>query len=261
VRASTSWSLLAVAGIVAAYGSAAAGPITPTQGWSGWYAGLNAGADWGTENVAWTAAPSLGGFNPLGATDVNISSPGAARALGFTGGGQAGYNFQFQSVVVGGEVDLEYAGLNAGRSFLSTNFLNPYTQSMQTNWLNMWRGRIGVVTGPWLVYATGGLALAPVNFTDNFLGLHGVGPINSSSTSFRAGLAAGAGAEYAIMRGWSVKLEYLHVDLGTETDAAASAIFPTAIITHTHSVTENIARVGFNYHWADPGIAQAMLTK
>jgi hypothetical protein len=47
----------------------------------------------------------------------------------------------------------------------------------------------------------------------------------------------------------SVKLEYLHVDLGSETDAGASTTGP-AIITHMHSLTEDIARLGVNYRLA-----------
>ena len=84
------------------------------------------------------------------------------------------------------------------------------------------------------------------NFTDNFLDLHGVGPIDSSVSDSRAGWAAGAGVEWALAGAWSVKAEYLHVDLGTLTDVGASAINP-ATITHAHGLTEDIARVGFNY--------------
>ena len=57
------------------------------------------------------------------------------------------------------------------------------------------------------------------------------------------------GAEWAVAPRWSIKLEYLHVDLGSETDIGASATRATTI-THMHSLTEEIARLGVNYHGA-----------
>jgi outer membrane immunogenic protein len=76
-----------------------------------------------------------------------------------------------------------------------------------------------------------------------------VGPINSSVNATHAGWAAGAGAEWSLTGAWSVKAEYLHVDLGTLTDAAANAV-GAATITHAHGLTEDMARVGFNYRFA-----------
>jgi len=217
--------------------------------WSGWYAGPNLGVVRGDEAIAWTAAPSVGGFLPAGAADVNASSPGHVTTAGFTGGGQIGYNRQIQSLVVGLEADLDYTEVNGTRNLLSGTFQNPYTQSVQSNWLGTIRGRLGAPCRSWLFYATGGLAVAHESFTDNFLGLHGVGPINSSVGATRAGWAAGAGVEWAVAGAWSVKAEYLHVDLGTLTDVGASAI-NAATITHAHGLTEDIGRVGFNYRFA-----------
>ena len=77
---------------------------------------------------------------------------------------------------------------------------------------------------PWLLYGTGGLAVAHVGYNDNFLGLHGVGPINSSVDYTAVGWTAGGGAEWAFAPHWSVKIEYLFVDLGSQTDSATNAI-------------------------------------
>jgi hypothetical protein len=48
---------------------------------------------------------------------------------------------------------------------------------------------------------------------------------------------------------WSIKLEYLHVDFGSQSDVAASLTRNAAAITHNHGVTEDIARIGVNYRW------------
>jgi outer membrane immunogenic protein len=242
--------ILLMAAVVAASGTAAAAPVAAPVFWGGWYVGLNAGAVWGDESVSWTTPSGPGhGFNAPGASDIVNSSPGNVRTVGFTGGGQAGYNFQFQSIVAGVEADLQYAGVDGTRAFLSNVFLNPYAQSMRSDWLSTVRGRLGVAAGAGLFYVTGGLAVAHVDFTDNFLGLHGVGPVNSSVSDSRAGWTAGAGAEWAVAPKWSIKVEYLHVDLGSETDVGTSTT-NAAAITHMHSLTEDIARLGVNYHGA-----------
>lgn len=244
--------ILLLATVVAVSGSAAAAPVAASAPvfWGGWYVGLNAGAVWGDESVSWTALSGPGhGFNAAGASDIINSSPGNVRTVGFTGGGQAGYNFQFQSVVAGVEADLQYTGVDGTRAFLSNVFLDPYAQSVRSDWLSTVRGRLGVAAAAGLFYVTGGLAIAQVDLTDNFLGLHGIGPINSSVSDVRAGWTAGGGAEWAVAPRWSIKVEYLHVDLGSETDVGASAI-NLAAITHMHSLTENIARLGVNYHGA-----------
>jgi outer membrane immunogenic protein len=223
-------------------------PVAPTCIWCGPYIGLDAGAVRGDESVSWTALSGPRGFNAAGASDIINSSPGNVGTVGFTGGGQAGYNWQFQSVVAGVEADLQYTGVNGTRSFLSNSFLDPYAQSVRSDWLSTVRGRLGVATQAGLFYVTGGLAVAQVQFSDSFLGLHGIGPINSSVSDVRAGWTAGGGAEWAVAPCWTIKLEYLHVDLGSETDIGASTI-NSATITHMHSLTEEIARLGVNYHF------------
>jgi outer membrane immunogenic protein len=247
--------ILLLAAVVAASGSAAAAPVAAPAPffWGGWYVGLNAGAVWGDDSVSWAAAGGPGlGFNPAGAANINLNSPGNVRTAGFTGGGQAGYNLQFQSFVAGVEADIEYTGVDGTRAFLSTVFANPYAQSVRSDWLGTLRGRLGFAYGPMLLYGTGGLAVAQLKYGDNFLGLHGVGPINSSvDYSPHAGWTAGGGAEWAFAPHWSAKAEYLFVDLGSQTDSASTVdVSGVATIGHTHSFTENIARLGVNYRWA-----------
>jgi len=229
-------------------------PPAAAMTWAGWYLGLNAGGVWADERVSWTApvgTPGIGGFNPDGANDIITSSPGHVRTTGFTGGGQAGYNFQSGSLVAGIEADVQYTGVDGTRSLLSTIFANPYTQSVSSDWLATLRGRLGFAAGSLLVYGTGGLAVAELKYSDNFNGLHGVGLINSSvDYTPRTGWVAGAGAEWKFAPRWSAKAEYLFVDLGSQTDIASIATGP-ATITHMHSFTENIARIGVHYH-AEP---------
>jgi outer membrane immunogenic protein len=214
--------------------------------WTGLYAGANLGGVWGNDAVSWTA-PGLG-FNSFATADVNASSPGHIRAAGFTGGGQVGYNYQIQSIVLGAEADLGYAGISGSRSFISIVYHNPYDQSVDSNWLATFRGRLGFVNGTWFGYVTGGLAVANVSSTDRFIGEHGVGPVNGSADQVRAGWTAGVGVEWAFAPQWTAKLEYLYVDLATASDVAVGTV-NGAVINHDHSLTENVVRVGVNFRF------------
>ena len=84
--------------------------------WTGWYAGLNAGGDWGTSNSSMSADPDVGGFFggcQLFSCDVNIEDVARAgqqrfRTSGFSGGVQGGYNWQSGNLLLGIETDFDY---------------------------------------------------------------------------------------------------------------------------------------------------------
>lgn len=65
----------------------------------------------------------------------------------------------------------------------------------------------------------------------------------------------GAGIEYAFVNNWSIKAEYLYVDLNRHN---ATATGPgVAPVPFTTRWTDNIARVGLNYRFgAQPVVAR-----
>ena len=93
-------------------------------------------------------------------------------------------------------------------------------------------------------------------FTDTF------GPARESAaiSTTRYGWTAGAGGEYALMNGWSIKAEYLYVDLGrastTSTNLVTPTPFPANVFTHTVDLRSNIGRVGINYKFGGPVVAK-----
>ena len=99
-------------------------PVAGGYNWGGFYAGLNAGYEWG--KVSKTAG------NPSG----------------LAGGIQAGYNWQNGQFVFGGETDLQLSG--ADDTFAPWKFSNP--------WFGTLRGRVGYAMNNILFYGTGGLA-------------------------------------------------------------------------------------------------------
>ncbi len=137
-------------------------PVAPIVGWTGCYAGGNFEVGLASDNISWV--PNQAGF-PISAVDLN--STGTANALYMTtnvgGGGQAGCNYQTGAFVWGAEGDFDYTGINGTRSTNSPGRNAPsfgVTETVQSNWLSTIRGRAGLADGPWMLYATGGVAFA-----------------------------------------------------------------------------------------------------
>ena len=209
----------------------AAPPATappPFNNWAGPFAGVAGGFAWGRSNQTDRGSPLFGGGGE-GIGDGSFSVNG-----GLIGGG-GGYNLQFAQWVFGLETDYSWADINGSSSGCGA-FVS-HTCSTQLDSLGTFRGRIGYALGPqgtWLVYATGGLAYGELKGSDLLF--------NTSGSKFRAGWTVGAGIETALAQHWTLKGEWLYVDLGHAVlfDAAPG-------IPETASFTANVFRVGLNY--------------
>jgi len=104
-------------------------PPATLYSWTGLYAGLNIGYEWGKVTNS--------GFNPSGVA----------------GGGQIGYNWQIGQFVLGGETDIQASA--ADDTFALYKFSNP--------WFGTLRGRAGYAINNVLLYATAGLAYGGLN--------------------------------------------------------------------------------------------------
>ena len=86
-----------------------------------------------------------------------------------------------------------------------------------------------------MIYGTGGLAFGETTSSASYEAQLLATPYanSASSTDMRTGWAAGAGAEYAFTDNWTLKLEYLFVDLGDETFSTSKTIssMPTSLPT------------------------------
>jgi outer membrane immunogenic protein len=233
-------------------------PLPPPSAynWTGFYAGLNAGYGWGSGS----AKLQTSGTATTLFTDV-ISSGSIPASMsfnrsGFTGGGQIGYNYQISSIVLGVEADFDGAHVR-GSSSVPTDVaaLGPAVISAGStlNWLATARARLGFTpVDRWLVYATGGLAygadqhryLASQPLFDNSFA--------SSRMAVSAGWTLGAGLEWAFADNWSVKVEYLHCNLGSSVDATTPSakiapFFVGGKLSNKYTDTGDIARFGVNY--------------
>jgi outer membrane immunogenic protein len=237
-------------------------PPAPIYSWTGFYVGGNAGYDWNDVNVNSNfSCPAGGGCSvtvPANVANIIAASSGSIRAHGFTGGGQAGYNWQVNSAVLSVETDFNAFNLNGSRSAAvpsvsTTSIFNPST-SVHTDWLFTLRGRLGWTVVPTvLLYGTGGLAVTEARISNTYTTTNN--PLNtasgaSSSSNTRAGWTIGGGAEWAFDPHWSVKAEYLYADFGsisTSTNVASAAFVNANIFSTSVNLKANIIRAGVNY--------------
>jgi outer membrane immunogenic protein len=222
-----------------------AAPPPPPCTWCGFYIGGTAGGAW-TNNDAITVNTTNNFINfpllsPLGISAGPASAVATSAAIGesktgFSGGFEAGYNWQFWSNWVAGfETDIESLSGSGGSAgvtqvvprtgFPGFNYTGTVAVSEKVNYLGTVRARLGFLglTPSWLLYATGGLAYGGASSSTAITG--GETPFTGSSniagggsvSGTRTGWTAGAGVEWMVTRNWTVKGEWLHYDLGTVT--------------------------------------------
>ncbi len=225
--------------------------VQPVYEWTGPYLGLNVGYGWGRS--ADTSSLSAGG--PPFFTDTLRSNMN-----GVVGGGQIGYNWQFQNWLGGFEADFQGTSQGSTHSFTcptgvcAPGVAVPATLTQKLDWFGTLRGRAGIVVTPQvLLYGTGGLAYGQV---DSYSTLPGA----TTANKVNAGWTVGGGIEGLIAGNWTVRLEYLYLDLGrissSFTSGAAALGGGTLASGFSSRVTDNIVRVGVNYKFGGPVIAK-----
>jgi len=270
-------------------------PPPPPPMWTGFYAGLNAGGTWSESNSVTTSAGVVQfcrneqqcvlGLEAASASALGASGVQSLDNSGFIGGGQIGYNWQFNNVFVAGlEADIQgVAGANGSATSASafpvpkdefTSIATALTVTKSLDYLGTVRGRLGyLVTPTLLAYATGGLAYGGVSSSTNIFQAalpnfgSNIAPAFGSAGSFsdtRVGYTVGGGLEWMFLPNWSAKVEYLYYDLGNVSysggsiapailDLTLTPLAPPTYFTNALRATTrfdgHIARVGVNYHF------------
>ncbi|MGA3117430.1 MAG: outer membrane protein [Syntrophobacteraceae bacterium] len=233
----------------------AAAPATAPYNWTGFYAGLNTGM--AINDSGYTLSPS-GSFltNPLYIpTNGLITDSGNLGNVAFTIGAQLGYNYQVGCFVYGLETDFNYDGTD-NTSYVNRPLASPlsgnivHTVQQKVDFFGTLRARFGYTPADrFLVYGTGGLAYGNVSSSSNVAFTSSGDNYSGSSSGLQAGWTLGAGSEYALTKCWSVKLEYLYIDLGSRsyTYAAQPRFGSSFTYTTDLDTTQHIVRVGLNY--------------
>jgi outer membrane immunogenic protein len=183
---------------------------------------------------------------------------------GWLGGVQVGYNWQRNSWLYGLEADFSWSdikdtdsapwfvnGVGPAGANLPSNITGTVALEQKLDYFGTIRGRLGWANNSLLFYATGGAAWGHVKtiFRNYNISVSG-GALPAavtaggyaSASDIRWGFTVGAGLEWMFAPNWSVKAEYLFVDLlGSDTLAITGGVATTG------DMTVHVARAGVNY--------------
>jgi len=222
----------------------AAGPAS--YDWNGWYVGAHVGYGFGSGSTDFTPLPTAESFFALAPTTLHPDPSGVV------GGGQYGFNMQRGCFVLGMEADFSGSGLEGTKTVSPVvqidGISTPGTLSSHEHlhWFGTARPRVGYAVSPTLLlYGTCGLAYGNEYYSANTIYPAVQYPASVSAT--KAGWTAGAGFEYAFGNCWSVKLEYLYCDLGSESATASPTIKIPFQVGYRWDTTFQTINVGLNY--------------
>lgn len=180
----------------------------PAFDWSGAYAGAALG--WG-----------LGTFTTRSAVTGKFDE----GANGLVGGIYGGYNFMLSpNILAGFEADVQYTDLN------DTTTTGGVTVKTGSDWNSSLRARFGYAFDRFLVYGTGGVAIADLEVNANGL--------KDSTTAL--GWTLGAGVESAVTDNIILRLDYAYQDFSREK-------FNLGGTTYTTDLDNNLFRAGISY--------------
>ena len=248
--------------------------VAPVYNWTGFYVGGDVGGLWTQKDNAVLSLPpgppqAFLPFLANGSIPVNYGTNGSS----FLYGAHAGYNWQINSFVLGAEADIfgissRFTQNQTTNVFAAFNSFG-LTYTTKIDYVGTVRGRAGLLVAPnVLLYATGGLAYGQVNhtFSESF-GPFGGNPFTTnqslgSNNSTNTGWVVGAGAEWMIAQNWSLRAEYLYVNLSSSSFTTPSNNVTCGVVnacSFTLSPSNlglNIARVGVSYKFGGPVVAK-----
>ena len=231
--------------------------------WAGGYIGGHADIVW-SETDATTDLDGSWLNGGLDSTDraalLPLLNGGISDTL-VSGGVTLGYNWQFGALVTGLEIDISALGDTDQHSVLLPSGANqPYRVETHSDvpWLSTLLGRVGAGYDKTLFYATGGLAVGRHDYSQSIIQLES--PVYSftetgSFSEIATGWALGAGVEQQVSEHWNLRLDYLHVELGSNEASSAGVCIngePGCLPytgSHEASVTMNMLKFGASYQF------------
>ncbi len=192
--------------------------------WSGAYLGASLGAAEGkgrTSTHASVGAPS-DYFTTTDPQQLGDAGSGRLSQDSGSGGLFGGYGVQRGNMYWGVEGSLNRLGFDGDHRPATQTYLSDptatftLTQSVKSDWQGTLRGRLGLAQNRWLAYLTGGVALARVELSSNYVDTSGLGGRgNGSNAETKAGWVLGLGGEYALSKRLSLRAEYLFANYGS----------------------------------------------
>ena len=215
----------------------------PVCNWTGFYIGINVGGQWGhSEDTDF---------------DYNFGPPPFEKSWGYdesgvVAGGQIGYNFQWNWLVLGVEAEGGYMNLDGSGTEPGSPGGDTRGET-DSDFFTTIRGRLGIAFGHWLFYGTGGGI--GVNYETRVIddcdtGACGDERIDAGKTEFNWGWVGGGGIEYMFGCHWTARIEYLRYQLDNQDFTGQATFFgtPAGRFRFEGIGTEgNIFRAGLKY--------------
>lgn len=188
--------------------------------WSGCYLGLHGAYGWGNGNWQNVEVDTRH-------SNTDIEGP----LVGLSGG----CDYQYKAFLIGASAEI-----NAG-SLDGTGVFDPAlagaTASFESEWFGSVDGRVGVAFDKVLLYAVGGYAWG--SFSHSFIFNGAVTDLGSRT---HEGFTWGGGAEVALNKNLSVRIEYRHYDFGDDLVPNQSGL-----VAHTVEFEFDVVKLGLNY--------------
>lgn len=198
------------------------GPVNTAHNWTGLYLGANAGGIWGPF------------ASPLSIEPVTTTTIISERSVvsfnttqgSFTGGGQIGYNAQFNNNwVIGAEFNINGEHLKGtdilteAEVSLTSAFVADDVFTATNSWHSSVLARLGYAMNNWLFYATGGVGFSSVRFESLFIEAFSdlgepLPAVYGASSQMLIGGTYGLGLEYALNTHLRVGVEGRYTDYG-----------------------------------------------
>jgi outer membrane immunogenic protein len=209
--------------------------------WTGFHIGPNIGYAFGGDDRVGLRESEDGG--PF----VSEGDVGTLELHGVFGGGQLGFNVQKGHFVFGAEGDFEISDVDDDLSAALEEGESASAAS-DVNWFGTARGRAGWALDKVLLYGTGGIAFADIDYR---VGLNeGLGEsARLANDGTEVGYTLGGGVEYAVDDAWSVKLEYQYLNFGKDKISGGDPDEPGEVLLTVEVPNLHSIRFGVNYRF------------
>jgi outer membrane immunogenic protein len=210
--------------------------VPPPFTWTGLYIGGHIGGAWAHREISNTRR---------GLDFGQTNSDGV-----FIGGAQVGYNYQFNTFVLGVEADFSWvANDNNGGDGVIVPGVGTVRVALENKSITTVAARFGVAFDRILLYGKAGggwVGHDDLTITNVTTGAS----ISAGNDGTRSGFLLGAGIEWVFMDNWSAKVEYNYLGLDSRTFVvpAGAPVFAGDTINHGDRNVQMV-KVGANYRF------------
>jgi outer membrane immunogenic protein len=233
------------------YSPPPASPISPAFSWTGFHIGVSGGYGFNADDPGYSfinVPPQIISLLPKSAS---LDADGALV------GGAVGFDKQFGQFVLGVEGDMSWTDFGGDATHIRPSIPSIQLPSLKfetdyhMDWLSTVRGRAGITFDQWMLYGTGGLALANVSLKSSVtLAAPANGELVGSDDKTKTGWTAGGGAAFALTDHISLKAEGLYYDLGHISVHSTDPRDPQgSVLVTNQDINGVIARGGVDYRF------------